>query len=53
MQIKELLSLSQSKLSYLNDRRNSLVSEWNIAAIIGIDEEINETENTINKLSSL
>lgn len=53
MQIKELIVLAQSKLSHLNDRKNTLTSEGNIEAIIEIDEEISQTESTITKLSSL
>lgn len=53
MQISELLTLAQNKLSHLNDRRNSLINEGEAEAISQIDIEIEQTENTIQKLSSL
>lgn len=53
MQIQELLTLSQSKLSHLNDRKNSLIWEGNVESIIELDEEISQTEETISKLSSI
>lgn len=53
MKIQELLTIAQSKLAHLNDRKNSLISEGNIEAIVEIDEEISQTEETISKLSSI
>ena len=53
MQIQELLTLAQSKLSHLNDRKNSLIWEGNVESIIELDEEISQTEETISKLSSI
>ena len=53
MQIQELLTLAQSKLSHLNDRKNSLIWEGNVEYIIELDEEISQTEETISKLSSI
>lgn len=53
MQIQELLTLAQNKLSHLNNRLNSLISEWDLEWIDKVNIEIEETENTIKKLQSI
>jgi len=53
MQISELLTLTQNKLSNLNNRKTLLFGDGDIDAISKIDIEIEETENTIHKLNSL
>jgi len=53
MQISELLTLAQNKLSNLNNRKTLLFGDGDIKSINQVDIEIEETQETINKLNSI
>lgn len=53
MTIEELIRLAQSRLSYLNNQRGGASSRGDVAGMLKIDNEIAETQNTIELLQSL
>jgi hypothetical protein len=53
MTIDELIRLAQNRLSFLNQQKGDAVSRGDVAAILKAEDEISETQNTIELLQSL
>jgi hypothetical protein len=53
MTINELIGYAESRLTTLNQMRNTAVQQGNLDFIARIDDEIAQTEGTLVKLRSL
>jgi hypothetical protein len=53
MTIDELIRLAQSRLSFLNQQKCDAVSRGDVAAILKAEDDIAETQNTLEMLQSL
>ncbi len=53
MKLQELIVLLSNKISSLNNARSNAVSQGDVATIILLDDEIVETQNTLNSLQSV
>jgi hypothetical protein len=50
MTIQELISLSKARINYLNVLRTSAVASGDVTQITNIDNELAETQKTLNYL---
>jgi hypothetical protein len=50
MNIQELITLLSNKIASLNNARSNAVSSGDVVAVLRLDDEIAETQNTLNKL---
>jgi hypothetical protein len=53
MKMQELITLLANKLASLNNARSTAVSSGDVAAVLRLDDEIAETQDTLDRLQTI
>ncbi len=53
MKVPELITLMANKLAYLNNAKSTAMASGDLEAVLRLDGEIQETQDTIAALQSL
>jgi len=53
MKVPELITLMANKLAYLNMARSTALASGDLEAVLRLDSEISETQDTLSKLQTI
>ena len=53
MKVPELITLMANKLAYLNTARSTALASGDLEAVLRLDSEILETQDTLSKLQTI
>lgn len=53
MKMQELITLMANKLAYLNTARSTALASGDLEAVLRLDGEILETQDTLSKLQAI